>query len=447
MRFIARFTVLASLLLAACTSPELPAVDDAPSPIPASARWLWYDATANFERLGTPEGVRRVVALTDSIGFTDVVLDLKPISGDVLYDSEHAPRLRTWEGFTRPDTFDFVGLTMAEARQRGLRVHLALNVFAEGHHDHDAGRLYTDHPEWQTHLLTADGTIRPTTEVKAGYSGFVNPASPVSRAHALAVIGEMARRFRPDGLILDRARYDNLYSDFSDESRALFEQWSGKAVAQWPGDIMTRTSDPATPTRGPRFNEWLEWRAHVIKTFFEAARDTVKAASPETRFGVYVGAWYPVYYELGVNWASPRYDPSQDFDRSTPTYQNQAYTQTLDFLLAGNYYVEVDPAQLRETNEKRRLDNALSTQRDSTYNVESSVRQMDRLLMDDVPWWPSLYVEQYRDAGHPERFETALRKILEMTNGVMLFDLVHIEQQGLWDVVAQAFRDYPPVAP
>ena len=31
------------------------------------------------------------------------------------------------------------------------------------------------------------------------------------------------------------------------------------------------------------------------------ARKEVKAANPDVSFGTYTGAWYPSYYEVGVN--------------------------------------------------------------------------------------------------------------------------------------------------
>lgn len=34
------------------------------------------------------------------------------------------------------------------------------------------------------------------------------------------------------------------------------------------------------------------------------ARKEVKAANPKVSFGTYTGAWYPSYYEVGVNFAS-----------------------------------------------------------------------------------------------------------------------------------------------
>ncbi|MFW5973661.1 MAG: alpha amylase family protein [Bacteroidota bacterium] len=443
MKSLSRIAVLfLAVLLSACNAPSRQtATGQVQAEIPPEdARLLWYDATANFERLGTPEGVDRMLARTDSVGFTDIIIDVKPISGETLYDSEYAPRMRTWDGYTRDDDFDFVQYTTDRARERGLRVHLALNVFAEGHKYVSRGPIYDEHPEWQTMWLMEGGEIMPTTEVEQGYSAFTNPLREDVRQHQLNIIREMAERFRPDGIVLDRARYDNLYSDFSEESREAFEEYLEREVENWPSDIMTRTSDPASPERGPLFREWLVWRTSVITSFFEEARDVVKSVDPAMLFEVYVGAWYPIYYEMGVNWASRDYDPSEDYDWALPEYREHAYAELLDVIMTGNYFVEVTPEELAETNEAIRLDTGVQQQRDSTYNVESSIRLVDRLIGDAARVYPSLYVEQYAMEGKPENFARALDKTLEMKGGVMIFDLVHLERDGLWDVVARAFN-------
>lgn len=38
----------------------------------------------------------------------------------------------------------------------------------------------------------------------------------------------------------------------------------------------------------------------------------------------YTGAWYPTYFEVGVNWASRNYDVSKDFSWATPDYKIMA---------------------------------------------------------------------------------------------------------------------------
>ena len=53
---------------------------------------------ANFARLGTPDSVAHHLGRAAEAGFTDVVVDVKPLSGEVLYASAVAPRLRTFGG-------------------------------------------------------------------------------------------------------------------------------------------------------------------------------------------------------------------------------------------------------------------------------------------------------------------------------------------------------------
>lgn len=45
------------------------------------------DAHANFERLNSTEGIGRVMDKAKAIGVTDVVIDVKPIDGYVMYAS------------------------------------------------------------------------------------------------------------------------------------------------------------------------------------------------------------------------------------------------------------------------------------------------------------------------------------------------------------------------
>ena len=44
----------------------------------------------------------------------------------------------------------------------------------------------------------------------------------------------------------------------------------------------------------------------------------------------YTGAWYPTYFEVGVNWASRNYDVSKDFSWATPDYKNYGFAELLD---------------------------------------------------------------------------------------------------------------------
>ena len=135
---------------------------------------------------------------------------------------------------------------------------------------------------------------------------FVNPLHPEVRSYALSVIEEICTKYQVDGIVLDRMRYPGLYADFSDLSRQAFEKQLGRPVENWPRDVIVRTpTGYQDPERGPLFKDWLKFRAQTMRDFLAEARSTVKAVKPAARLGIYVGSWYPLYYDVGVNWGSP----------------------------------------------------------------------------------------------------------------------------------------------
>ena len=79
------------------------------------------------------------------------------------------------------------------------------------------------------------------------------------------------------------------------------------------------------------------------------ARKEVKAANPKVSFGTYTGAWYPSYYEVGVNFASKKYDPAQDFNWATPEYKNYGYAELIDLYATGNYYTDITIEEYKKT--------------------------------------------------------------------------------------------------
>ena len=88
---------------------------------------MWFDATANFERFNHKDSIDFYLAKIQSLGFTDAVVDVRPISGHVLYRSAYAPFLEEWEGVKRDESFDFLGYFIERAHANGLKIHAALN--------------------------------------------------------------------------------------------------------------------------------------------------------------------------------------------------------------------------------------------------------------------------------------------------------------------------------
>jgi uncharacterized lipoprotein YddW (UPF0748 family) len=437
------FLVASLAALGACSLRRLAAerLRSEPKPI-----YLWMDATANLQRLSSEAAVRGVFQQCAETGITAVVIDVKPISGHVLYNSEYAPRLRRWplrDGtmFECDPNFDLVATACSVGHEMGLQVFASMNVFAGGHkqidipNDRERGPTYDDKEAWAAWDYVqlpgeSRARLRPTTEHSRSYTAFLSPLHPEVRAVELSIMRELAERYPIDGLSLDRARFDDLYGDFSPWARQAFEQWLGRRVELWPRDIYTRTgTGPDDIEHGPLWNQWLLWRAQVIHDFIVEAREHVKAANPNCVFADYVGAWYPVYYEAGVNWARPGFIPP--YPGFPPRWEQTGYADQLDLLFAGTYFYAVTPDEI--TPHPRGFTGPW-------LSVQGSAQCAMQAVGGACPVVGSLYVEQYAQEApggqmDRSRFARALREAYADTDGLMIFDLVHLDEQRVWDVL------------
>ena len=76
------------------------------------------------------------------------------------------------------------------------------------------------------------------------------------------------------------------------------------------------------------------------------------------------------------------------------------------------------------------MDNSLTY----CYSIEGGAELARRITCGAVPVIGSIYVEQYK--GDWDRFARAVRQARKDTDGVMIFDIVHIINHGLWDRVS-----------
>jgi hypothetical protein len=153
--------------------------------------------------------------------------------------------------------------------------------------------------------------------------------------------------------------------------------------------------------------------------------------NPDCLFTTYVGAWYPLYADVGVNWASPRFDPRDRWPGFPPDWNRAGYAPLLDLLFVGTYFYAVAPEEVGGRADGRT---------DAWLSVEGSADVAVEVVMGECPVIGSLYVEQYLFESPTgefdrEQFARALRAAYDHTDGLMIFDLVHLEMQGAWDVV------------
>lgn len=273
--------------------------------------------------------------------------------------------------------------------------------------------------------LTAQKVLVPESRYPAGTLIYTNPANPEVRRHNLKMIEEVLGGYEVDGVILDRARYDNLSVDFSDLSRDLFQKEMKVRVENWPEDILTPpnpvTGEPMK--KGPLFQKWILWRAKTIHDFFVEVRSLMERF-PNKVLGDYVGGWYRTYWEVGVNWANSDYDPSGDFPGVPPGYKATGYAQLLDYLSPGLYY----PALYREGA------------KNPEQTVEGGILLAQRLTLARLPLAPGLYVP---NLSSEQDYEQAIRLCIERTSGVMIFSHSSVEQMKRWEATRRGLEAIP----
>lgn len=401
---------------------------------------MWFDAEANFARFNNPDSIDFYLDKIKSLGFTHAIVDIRPITGEVLYESAYAPRMEEWNGAKRGD-FDYLAHFIQKAHSIGLEVHASLNVFVGGHNYFDRGVIYSNHPEWASMVYTPNKGIIPITEEKHKYSAMINPINPEFQANILNILKEVVSKYPElDGLMLDRVRYDGITADFSDFSRAEFEKYINQKLNVFPDDIYkweTTSDNKYQRVNGKHFLKWIEWRAKQIFDFMDLARKEVKAINPKISFGTYTGAWYPSYYEVGVNWASKNYDPSKDYDWATPEYKNFGYAELIDLYATGNYYTDITIAEARENKKSVWNETDSEAQSGEWYCVEGSCKHLRNILKDNK-FCGGILVDQFYDK--PEDLTRTIEMNIKDSDGLMVFDIVHIINKNLWKEVEEGMR-------
>ena len=385
-------------------------------------RLLWCDAEANCRRLSTHADVSLILEKAKRAGIDAVIVDVKPLGGEVLYVSGLAPRLGEVNGFRYPESFDLLAAAIEEGHSRGIEVHAGINVFSEGHREWGRGPAY-QHPEWQVVSYEAAGFRRSEESGIFSYGLFVNPIGP-AREYELKIIQEIVSRYDIDGITFDRMRYPNLYADFSETSREGFEEWLGRGTIEWPFDIFRIESQDQPPKQGRYYKEWLEWRARQIRGFAEEAVGLIRSIKPDLTIGNYVGSWYESYYDVGVNWASERFHAGYEW--MTSGYNETGLAELFDYLCTGCYYPIPTIADAKAAG------------RSEGATVEAAARLSCRVVNGAAPVYASLYLKDY--AGNPEGFRKAIQAALGNSQGVMLFDLVYLEDYDWWPLIAEELR-------
>lgn len=402
-------------------------------------RFLWIDAPANFpDFANSKENIARDLALAKEAGFTDVVVDVRPTTGDVLFRTDIVDQVQwlgAWlpEGYTkieRTATWDYLQAFIDAGHDLGLKVHASINTFIGGNKTSlgPAGMLYREsgRREWATELLTASGTVNTLDKNTTG-AKFFNPVNEEVQNYLFDMLDDLAAYQDLDGIFLDRGRFDGLDSDFSNYTKKKFEDYLGYSVQNFPDEVMTADMlEGGLPSELPvYFKKWLEFRVKVIHDFMEAARNRVKSINPEVDFGVYVGAWYGSYYRVGVNWASPDYNVASQYSKwATSDYKNYGYADHMDIILIGAYAA---PTKVYGSSE---------------WTIQGFCsKAMDKIKGDAlVVGGPDIGNGAWATSSEEVVNQAIVQSVdaaINACDGYFLFDMIHLKNKDQWEYVKE----------
>jgi hypothetical protein len=375
------------------------------------------------------------------MGFTDIIVDVRPGSGDVLFSSAVAPacnRVAAWvngryKWVERTATFDYLASFIQAGHAAGLRVNAAINTMVGGYHTSigDVGMLY-DHPErkgWCSVDNLKGGLTNAMDDSETG-PRFLDPANPEVQEYLLTLLGELAAYEGLDGIVLDRCRYDdhNLDAGYTDAAKAAFTTYLGDTPSKWPVLAQGQTyvsSNPSTLERN-----WLTFRCKVIHDFMEKAVAKVHGVNQDVRFGVYVGAWFSEYYRSGVNWSSSQYDLKANespYKWVPSNYQKTGFADLLDFIFLGAY---AGTSGIHGSTE---------------WTMEGFAKLGAKRLCGAVPFaaGPDIGNGSGFENGHQEALiPDIVKTMLASSDGLFIFDLCHIRMFDYWDAFEKGIGEY-----
>ena len=213
----------------------IPAVAASAPQAAAELRGLWVVRTA----LVSPQAVDQAVDAAAEAGFNTLFVQVRG-RGDAFYRSSLVPRSPLIE--RQPRDFDPLGRLLARAKARGMQVHGWVNVLLAAHFGQPLppGHVLEKHPDWAmvpksvaTAALVASSARRLELILQAGRAEgdvegyYLSPAVPRVGDHLEAVVRELVREYRLDGLHLDFIRYPGPTYDFSKHALEGFRRSGG----------------------------------------------------------------------------------------------------------------------------------------------------------------------------------------------------------------------------
>lgn len=391
---------------------------------------MWAEQYVNAETTNTVEKIESLIKTAKDAGITAFALDVKGCEGYAAYKKATLSKAKYMTETTNPKKaiqmeIDFLDEFVKVAHASGLRVYASFNFFVEGNiaTNDFAIDLPNTHPDWAEvlHVPEDQGELKSVLETKRNCMlCYVNPANQEVQDFELLRVKELLDHYEVDGIIMDRTRYDNQYADFSEVTRIQFVEYlknKGIELVQWPGDIYSFDAEQKM-IFGPLYLEWLTFRSSIIQGFAKRLRrivdDYAKAQDRPIALAAYVGSWFDLYYQNGVNWGSKdfRYNERLNFPVSklyTEEYSKTSYVDYIDFLMIGCYY---------ETSEM----------------IEKYTTIGNIVTNHQVPMMASMSLPHLNTE---ELLKIGTKACIDYSDGTMIFDLCYAD----WKILRPALKE------
>ncbi|VYT77719.1 family 10 glycosylhydrolase [Clostridium paraputrificum] len=390
---------------------------------------MWVDQFSNAKNLNTEYKIEKMVKSAKKAGVTALSVDVKGPEGYVSYKKNELSGTPYLTETTNPNKKVEMDIDLLEeiiriAHLYDIKVYASFNFFTEGNIKTNDSAVIKDHPEWEEVLQAPEdkGALKKVSESeKDSTLVYVNAANKEVQEFQLKRVEEVLKNYEVDGVVMDRARYDNLYSDFSDTSRDLFANYlanEGKTLESWPHDAFKIDAD-GQMIKGQYYYEWLTFRSNVVKEFTEDLRSLINKydvkTSKDIKLAAYVGAWYESYYQCGVNWADDSFVYNNrlglpEAGLYTKDYSQTSYLNDLDFLMIGTYYK-------------------------SEREIEKYATQGNILTNGEVDLIAS--IDLTTSVNLPEEQRKGFQAAFDNTDGGMIFDLCYTN----WYMLECAIKD------
>ena len=396
-------------------------------------RFIWIEAAANFYfYANNQEAIARDCKQLAQSGFTDILVDVRPTNGDVLFQSgtgDQLTRLAKWSDdalryVTRTADFDYLAEFIKAGHAAGLRVHAGVNMMVGGFScdEGDYGMLYrTGRHDWAAVDNTPEGLENQMDDDDREGCRFLDPANPEVQEYLLAILGDLAAYKGLDGIVIDRCRYDDTALDagYTEVAYKLFSDYIGHEPGRWPVLKQGHTFLDWEPDELDV--QWLTFRCKVIHDFIARAADTVHSVAPGLQFANYVGGWFSEYYRSGVNWASPDYDlkaNEPDYRWATPEYQATGIAPLLDYLFVGAY----TGSDRIHGNQEKTMEGYATLARK---RLHGDVRFAAGPDLGNEPGWS--------DGNQHEVIPEMVKTMLANADGLFVFDLCFVRLFNYWN--------------